>query len=39
MNGQTLYLGLVIAAFGVFAVSLLAASLWTGSGKRNPPEA
>ena len=37
MSAQTLYLGLVIAAFGVFAVSLLATSLWTGSGKRNPP--
>lgn len=39
MTAQTLYLGLVIAAFGVFAVSLMAASLWTRSGKRTPPEA
>lgn len=38
MSAQTLYLGLVITAFGVFAVSLLAASLWTGSGKRKSPE-
>lgn len=38
MSAQTLYLALVIAAFGVFAVSLLAAALWTGSAKRKSPE-
>ena len=36
MSLQTLYLGLVTAAFGLFAVTLLATSLWA---KRKPPEA
>jgi hypothetical protein len=36
MSVQTVYLGLVIAAFGVFAITLLGASLWTRSGKRKP---
>lgn len=36
MSIQTLYLGLVIAAFALFAVTLLAASVWA---KRKPPEA
>jgi hypothetical protein len=34
MSFQNLYLGLVVAAFGLFAVVLAGASLWTGSGKR-----
>jgi len=29
MTFQTFYIGLVVAAFAVFVVSLLAASLWT----------
>jgi hypothetical protein len=36
MSFQILYLGLVIAAFAVFAVTLLATSLWA---KRRPPQA
>lgn len=36
MSIQTLYLGLVIAAFAAFAVTLLATSVWA---KRKPPEA
>jgi len=35
MSIQTLYLGLVIAAFALFAVVLLATSMWA---KRGPPE-
>jgi hypothetical protein len=38
MSVQTIYLGLVIAAFALFAVSLLATSLWARPG-RKPPEA
>ncbi len=34
MSVQDLYLGLVIAAFGVFAVTLFGAAFWTGSGDR-----
>jgi hypothetical protein len=37
MPVQTLYLALVIAAFGLFAVTLLAASIWAGTRKRNDP--
>jgi hypothetical protein len=33
MPVQTLYLGLVIAAFTVFAVVLMGAALWTNGGK------
>jgi hypothetical protein len=40
MSVQTLYLDMVIAAFGLFAIVLLGASLWTktgvGKGRRNP---
>lgn len=36
MSIQTLYLGLVIAAFALFAVTLLGTSIWA---KRKPPEA
>jgi hypothetical protein len=33
MTGQQIYLALVVGAFSVFIVGLLAASLWTGSNK------
>lgn len=36
MTVQTLYLALVIAAFALFAITLLATSVWA---KRKPPEA
>jgi hypothetical protein len=35
MSIQTLYLGLVIAAFALFAVTLLVTSAWA---RRKPPE-
>jgi hypothetical protein len=34
MSIQTLYLDAVIAAFGLFAIVLLGASLWTKAGDR-----
>ena len=39
MSAQTIYLGLVIVAFALFAVSLLATSLWARPGARKPPKA
>lgn len=39
MSVQTLYLGLVIAAFALFAVTLLATALWARPGARKPPKA
>jgi hypothetical protein len=36
MSVQTLYLGLVIVAFALFAVSLLATSLWARPGRKLP---
>lgn len=38
MSGQTLYLDLVVAAFGLFAVVLLGASAWTKGSERKPPK-
>jgi hypothetical protein len=38
MSAQALYLGMVIAAFGLFALTLLGASLWTKAGKHKPPQ-
>jgi hypothetical protein len=35
----SVYLAMVIAAFGLFAVTLLATSVWARSGKRKPPGA
>jgi hypothetical protein len=34
MSAQTLYLGLVIASFGLFVVALLATSIWAAAGAR-----
>ena len=36
MSIQTLYLDAVIAAFGLFAIVLLGASLWTKAAERKP---
>jgi hypothetical protein len=36
MSAQTIYLGLVIAAFTLFAVVLMGTALWTNSGKPKP---
>lgn len=37
MSIQTLYLGLVVAAFSLFAVVLMGMSVWA-RGDRKPPE-
>jgi hypothetical protein len=39
MSVQSLYLGLVIAAFGVFAVTLMTTHFWVLAGQRKPPKA
>jgi len=36
MSVQTLYLAVVIGAFGAFAATLMAASVWARSGKTKP---
>ena len=33
MSGQQIYLALIVGMFGAFMVSLLAASIWSGSDK------
>jgi hypothetical protein len=37
MSVQTIYLGLVIAAFTLFAVVLMGAALWTNGDKPTKP--
>jgi hypothetical protein len=37
MSVQSLYLDLVVAAFGLFAVVLMGVALWTNSGKPTKP--
>jgi hypothetical protein len=34
MSGQTLYLALAVAAFGLFAVTLMTTHIWSRGGDR-----